>query len=221
MAGFSLNLKKGGNTGTKAGFKAKKGVGLKKSGDFQGSDDDLEEDERQKVSIDSFDIKKGAMKGDISINKKNAPLVIKQAVLSTSLKRNLPNQYSKEELEMKIEEEKKSKLLYGITKFEKLETGQKSKLEDLFQQSIDDAPSEDSDEEYAKVPVEQFGAAMLRGMGWKENTASSKSQPSLENRKKSQLLGIGAKPLESDLINDIMGKDTKIEVPLLKRKKLE
>lgn len=36
-----------------------------------------------------------------------------------------------------------------------------------FQKNLEQLPDEASLEDYEKVPVEEFGAALLRGMGWK------------------------------------------------------
>ncbi|KAJ3569833.1 hypothetical protein NP233_g4791 [Leucocoprinus birnbaumii] len=71
---------------------------------------------------------------------------------------------------------------------------------DAYKQDVDELPEVASLEDYARVPVEQFGAAMLRGMGWKEGTAASKNgkgmaQPYLPAARPA-LLGIGAKEME-------------------------
>ena len=42
---------------------------------------------------------------------------------------------------------------------------------DVFRNDVQNRPEETSLEEYDQVPVEQFGAALLRGMGWKEGQA--------------------------------------------------
>jgi hypothetical protein len=39
---------------------------------------------------------------------------------------------------------------------------------DVFRHDVQSRPEETKLEEYEEVPVEQFGAALLRGMGWKE-----------------------------------------------------
>jgi len=38
---------------------------------------------------------------------------------------------------------------------------------EAFQKNLDELPDEASLEDYTNVPVEEFGAALLRGMGWK------------------------------------------------------
>lgn len=68
------------------------------------------------------------------------------------------------------------------------------------------------DPDYDEVPVEEFGAALLRGMGWRGDR--SKADVDVSNRQKGVVLGIGAKPLEGDLTEELMGRGKKIEVPL-------
>ncbi|KAJ1845488.1 hypothetical protein LPJ73_004834 [Coemansia sp. RSA 2703] len=63
--------------------------------------------------------------------------------------------------------------------------------------------SDDVDEEtYERVPVEAFGAAMLRGMGWKgedeessgDNNKKPRSNDPVDFTPRPSLLGLGAKP---------------------------
>ncbi|TIA80576.1 hypothetical protein E3P98_02611 [Wallemia ichthyophaga] len=67
---------------------------------------------------------------------------------------------------------------------------------DAFKEDVAARAEESTMEEYSRVPVEQFGAALLRGMGWKEGTAASRTrsgptEPYLPDSRPS-LLGIGA-----------------------------
>ncbi|KAJ2026643.1 DNA primase large subunit Spp2 [Coemansia sp. S85] len=58
---------------------------------------------------------------------------------------------------------------------------------------VKEAATEDVDEEtYERVPIEEFGAAMLRGMGWKEE----KTEGPATHKVRSSLLGLGAKERE-------------------------
>ncbi|KAG9516675.1 hypothetical protein KCV07_g6687, partial [Aureobasidium melanogenum] len=72
--------------------------------------------------------------------------------------------------------------------------------EDAFNDSFHSAPPAPSLSDYAAVPVEEYGAAMLRGMGWKgPSTTSSQPKPTtkkghLPPAKRPALLGIGADP---------------------------
>jgi hypothetical protein len=63
---------------------------------------------------------------------------------------------------------------------------------DTYRQAIASAPPVSTLEDYERVPVEEFGAALLRGMGWKgEKVAQPK-----EGKRRLNLLGLGAKELK-------------------------
>jgi len=72
---------------------------------------------------------------------------------------------------------------------------------DVFRHDVRQRPDETTLEEYEEVPVEQFGAALLRGMGWKEGQSlgggkSGRSEPLGAKNfvRREALLGLGAKP---------------------------
>ncbi|EME79908.1 uncharacterized protein MYCFIDRAFT_211905 [Pseudocercospora fijiensis CIRAD86] len=103
---------------------------------------------------------------------------------------------------------------------------------DAFSHDFRSAPAMASLDDYARVPVEQFGAALLRGMGWKEGegigSQKGKKLPKDSGKipeRRANLLGIGAK--EDAAIAQEMGvwgkaakgKDAKIYNPLLLRDK--
>ncbi|KAH0543529.1 hypothetical protein FGG08_002197 [Glutinoglossum americanum] len=69
--------------------------------------------------------------------------------------------------------------------------------DDAYRLDVASRPDPASLEDYAAVPVEEFGAALLRGMGWKEGDVVGKrkdqvSKPRVVERRPA-LLGIGAK----------------------------
>ncbi|KAG9565423.1 hypothetical protein KCU71_g4091, partial [Aureobasidium melanogenum] len=70
--------------------------------------------------------------------------------------------------------------------------------EDAFNDSYHSAPPAPSLSDYAAVPVEEYGAAMLRGMGWKGPSSTSQPKPTKKGQlppaKRPALLGIGADP---------------------------
>ncbi|KAF9976611.1 hypothetical protein BGZ73_008214 [Actinomortierella ambigua] len=66
---------------------------------------------------------------------------------------------------------------------------------ETFQNDLDQLPDEATLEDYEKVPVEEFGAALLRGMGWKGDEKGS--SPVLYQQRPA-LLGLGAKPKEPE-----------------------
>ncbi|ODV79576.1 uncharacterized protein CANTADRAFT_5310 [Suhomyces tanzawaensis NRRL Y-17324] len=185
-------------------------------------------------------------KKPLIITPKNLNLGIKKQQVYT------PNKEQNDEETLAAElKEKESRLQYGVTKFDANTAGLNDKdtvAEERTQSKEDQIRSsilkgeklhekkglvipmnnskKESDEEatdFDKVPVEQFGAAMLRGMGWKPKTTPNKTsektlEKSLEHRKKGILLGIGAKAVEGDLMEDIHGKKgTKLLAPLIRR----
>ncbi|KAI0695029.1 DExH-box splicing factor binding site-domain-containing protein [Cytidiella melzeri] len=72
--------------------------------------------------------------------------------------------------------------------------------DDAYRQDVAELPDPATMEDYERTPVDQFGAALLRGMGWKEGTAASRKrtgpvEPWLPQARPA-LLGIGAKEKE-------------------------
>ncbi|KAI9023311.1 DExH-box splicing factor binding site-domain-containing protein [Hyaloraphidium curvatum] len=62
-------------------------------------------------------------------------------------------------------------------------------------------PDEATLEDYEKVPVDQFGAALLRGMGWKEGQGIGRNKKNamlnpIEFIARPELLGLGAQPAD-------------------------
>ena len=82
---------------------------------------------------------------------------------------------------------------------------------EAYLQDVQDFPDESTLDDYARVPVSQFGAALLRGMGWKEGAPTSAKgrkhvEPWLPTARPA-LLGIGAK--EQEVFDDGSGKGKK------------
>ena len=71
--------------------------------------------------------------------------------------------------------------------------------DDRFKADVASRPDAASLDDYAAVPVEEFGPAMLRGMGWKEgDSVGSRKSQSFKPRevaRRPALLGIGAKEM--------------------------
>lgn len=83
--------------------------------------------------------------------------------------------------------------------------------DDAYQQDVAELPDSSTMEDYERVPVSQFGAALLRGMGWKEGMAASKKNKGLVEpwlpQARPALLGIGAK--EKEVYDDGSAKGKK------------
>lgn len=61
-------------------------------------------------------------------------------------------------------------------------------------------PEEATQEDYEAVPIEEFGAALLRGMGWKDGElAGIRKENAMREpvifQPRPNLLGLGAKPM--------------------------
>lgn len=69
--------------------------------------------------------------------------------------------------------------------------------DDAFRSDVASRPDPASLDEYAAVPVDEFGAALLRGMGWKEGDVVGKRKTQIvkprDIARRPALLGIGAK----------------------------
>ena len=63
---------------------------------------------------------------------------------------------------------------------------------DAYKRAIASAPDVSTLEDYERVPVEEFGAALLRGMGWK----GEKKGQVRDVKRRQNLLGLGAKELK-------------------------
>lgn len=141
----------------------------------------------------------------------------KKDILSQETAEKLPSSplvISKEE----TEEESAIKALLAEAKGEKTEsnlvlpmttsdTDWKKKIrslteDELYRLDIASLPNPATLEDYENVPVEEFGNALLRGMGWKEGEGIGKNKKSdimpIEVVKRAQFLGIGAKEYDAE-----------------------
>ncbi|KAF2266288.1 hypothetical protein CC78DRAFT_153064 [Lojkania enalia] len=65
--------------------------------------------------------------------------------------------------------------------------------EETFHHDYDQAPDAPSLAAYEATPIEGFGAALLRGMGWKDGKAQDSKTKTTQIKPRPNLLGIGAK----------------------------
>lgn len=204
MAGFLLNLKGKVQKPSKLGNRPLKKANADSKAGLKNvlGGDEVKEDSVK--TIDSF-LKKGAMAGGSALDELK-PLVIKPQKLSTGLLRN--KEATGEPKHTSVEDEARQSIMKGES-FE-ADSG-------LVIRKGDDQSPNQSDNDYEQVPVSQFGAALLRGMGW-DGKDNSKENESLTRRQRGAVLGIGSKPLREDLEKDIMGdRNTKLLAPLKKR----
>ncbi|KAH8116847.1 DExH-box splicing factor binding site-domain-containing protein [Phellopilus nigrolimitatus] len=97
---------------------------------------------------------------------------------------------------------------------------------DAYRRDIVTRPDLPSLEDYERVPVEQFGQALLRGMGWKPGQAASRTRTGLVEpylpAARPALLGIGAKEREAVDDGSKMKKAARPErryVPVVKKER--
>ncbi|CAH7667573.1 DExH-box splicing factor binding site-domain-containing protein [Phakopsora pachyrhizi] len=102
-----------------------------------------------------------------------------------------------------------------------------------FRRDISKRPDSSTLEDYERVPVGQFGLALMKGMGWKEGTSTSRRGrvglvEAYIPQARPTLLGIGAKPLDLEADSKQKGdrsdgksrrtsKNDKRYVPLLRK----
>ncbi|KZT56718.1 hypothetical protein CALCODRAFT_308463 [Calocera cornea HHB12733] len=96
---------------------------------------------------------------------------------------------------------------------------------EAYMEDVETRPDTPTMEDYQRVPIEQFGAALLRGMGWKEGQAASRTRTGLAEpwvpKARPAFLGLGAKARPEDTVHkDELPKGRKAAmkyVPLVKR----
>ncbi|PVU94156.1 hypothetical protein BB561_002774 [Smittium simulii] len=66
-----------------------------------------------------------------------------------------------------------------------------------LKKDLDSLPDQVTEEDYDKVPVSEFGAALLRGMGWNDDLEDDKKNK--HEKIRPSLLGLGAKPPPPEL----------------------
>lgn len=217
MAGFKLNLKnKVTKPGRPSGLQIKKPVRAgEKGGAFQNFQDKDDEDTK-KTDIDAF-LARGAMSGGSAVDEKSPRVIEVQDRKASLLDRRRPvstdHHTTKEQslLDKQLrpdtaEEKARASLLSG----EKI-TQSSGRVIEISEQGTND---DNSENDYDDVPVEEFGAALLRGMGWDGKNAKTPSAD-IEKRQKGAVLGIGSKPLLKDMDKDVMGaKYAKLSAPL-------
>lgn len=207
MGGFLLNLKNKVQKPSKPGNRLTKRANVGNLASLKNLlDDDRHEESSTKTSIDAF-LEKGAMAGETHVNERKT-LVIKPQSLSSGIVRRKKGSFEKKDESNNIDESRAS-LLEGES------------VDDTGLVILGDAndTSEPTEQDYGEVPVDQFGAALLRGMGW-DGREDVQDKKDISHRQRGTMLGIGSKPLDEDVEKDIMGdKRTKLLVPLKIREK--
>jgi len=92
--------------------------------------------------------------------------------------------------------------------------------DEAFRQDIDELPDPATLDNYTDMPVSEFGAAMLRGMGWTGDGKGGKNVQPWLPQSRPALLGIGAK--QKEVFDDgskkkLFGKPDKKYLPITKK----
>lgn len=94
--------------------------------------------------------------------------------------------------------------------------------DEAFRQDVDELPDSSTLNDYTDMPVSEFGAAMLRGMGWAGDGKGKKNVQPWLPQSRPALLGIGAK--EREVFDDgskkkFFGKPDKKYIPVVKKER--
>ena len=94
--------------------------------------------------------------------------------------------------------------------------------DEAFRQDVDELPDPATLDDYTDMPVSEFGAAMLRGMGWTGDGKGKKNVQPWLPQSRPALLGIGAK--EKEVFDDgskkkLFGKPDKKYIPVIKKER--
>ncbi|KAK1923253.1 DExH-box splicing factor binding site-domain-containing protein [Papiliotrema laurentii] len=115
---------------------------------------------------------------------KEEPLSLEEQALRAVLAGNTPGESE--------EDRKQRELVIGVH----ANTYEMSEAE-AYKRDVAALPEESTLDDYATVPVEAFGMAMARGMGW--DPKSSENTTVHEPKVRPQLLGLGATPMDATI----------------------
>lgn len=134
---------------------------------------------------------------------------VERDVAGAHVERTAAKTEDEEAMEALLSGKKSSTLVIGDTGPDSVFTGRVVEVgasDDVaFKRDVQSRPDSASLDDYATVPVEEFGAALLRGMGWKEgeDVGKRKGEEASKPRKverRAPLLGIGAKEISGNLL---------------------
>ncbi|KAH3679560.1 hypothetical protein WICMUC_000893 [Wickerhamomyces mucosus] len=174
-----------------------------------------DDDENKEIKIDTFNQNEGG-----AFDNENR-LLVKKELLVIPNKGNLWKEKLIEKHSRPVVVSDDAKLKYGmnfsVTSKDKISSEGGQNPVPLKQSSVQNDKDNDNDdmptsEDYQRVPVEEFGVAMLRGMGW-TGDSETKETNIAKSKKRSQYLGLGAK--------DIYDADTQLNKEYVPVKKLD
>ncbi|CCH43680.1 Pre-mRNA-splicing factor [Wickerhamomyces ciferrii] len=210
MVGFSMKKKddtKKGFSGFKLNKSNNKSDSKKPSKPAFGFINDKDE-EIQTTKIDTFDSNDGGFNKEEGPKRANEPLIIPNEG-NSQWKTKAKQRFNPNEQNKQVFEPENKKLEYGINYINDIPKDSQEEVETkALRQDIETRAEEATLEDYEKIPVDDFGAAMLRGMGWKgeedkeSKDEEKKGKPVIPVAQRTLYLGLGAK-------DDGKGKDPK------------
>lgn len=217
MSGFKINLKgskvsKPGSTKPKSSLLARvapvKGKAAPVRKNLLSTE---EEDDDLRTTIDGFDSTKGALSGARAVSEKEE-MIITPINLSTKLLRPAAN--SRGSTTSGDPEDADARARVSLLNGESADDSS-----GLTIQMTDKQDAEESlEKDYENVPVEQFGMALLRGMGWNGKEAKNTVGSEVLHRQRGVTLGIGARAVEKEIEQELMGaKGAKLTVPMIQK----
>lgn len=219
MSGFKFNLK--GSKVSKPGSVKPKSSLLAKVAPAKGKaalvrknilSNDEEDDGLKKTTIDGFDSTKGALNGTTAVSEKKE-IIITPSNLSTKLLR-APRTDDSDITLPKDTDNTDDKARISLLRGESV--CQTSGFTISMGENQD--AEESTEKDYESIPVEQFGMALLRGMGWNGKEKQSAASSEVVHRQRGVTLGIGAKAVEKEIEQELMGsRGAKLTVPMLQK----
>ncbi|KAL8700776.1 MAG: hypothetical protein Q9224_000810 [Gallowayella concinna] len=143
---------------------------------------------------------------------KDGDVAMMDEVVAAQVEVRKPKTVDEEALEALMGDgERRSTLVVPALKTEEEEDYRNGKVElnedDSFRSDVSKRPDSASLDDYARVPVEEFGLGMLRGMGWKEGEVVGKRKDQISKarivERRPALLGIGAKEVPGGMSEEL------------------
>ena len=151
--------------------------------------------------VDVVNSKDEEIKWGLSVRKAQTQNGKQEDVRDTTAEENVQRQEGPEDTKPQTADEEALSALLGERKEKKgpdlvipvaSSTASRMTEGDAYKRAVRDAPDASTLEDYERVPVEEFGAALLRGMGWK----GEKKEAAKEVKRRQNLLGLGATELK-------------------------
>ncbi|WBW72345.1 splicing factor Cwf28 [Schizosaccharomyces osmophilus] len=119
-----------------------------------------------------------------------------EATFSSLSNQNAPGEKDSSDIPLEVKmilENQNSENALSNSSQAKIISNQAADEREMYNRDIELLPNSSDLRDYADIPVEDFGAAMLRGMGWNGKLSSKEA---FEVNRRPTFLGMGAKPMD-------------------------